>query len=279
MFARPSGVADLFYLDQDYYSYLDTLEELARSRAVEVLAYCLHPTQIRLLMIPGQLSLSRAIQRLHTRHALRMNQHQKRFGPLFQNRFESRLLHSSSVLEAVRNTHLWPVRQGFVRRAENYAWSSHSAYLNPREANMSFLSTQPILSLFAGSETSSRRAFDRYVESASLEADDVLSIPSQLNPTAQPIKHPKKANLKFLDQRVALFLGIETKLIHTSSRRQDRVLARRLFATVASLKFAHPIREIAAYLKRDKAQISRLVSQGMDLIDQEGPFKIFFDSV
>ena len=68
-------------------------------------------------------------------------------------------------------------------------------------------------------------------------------------------------------------------LLHSASRRQDLVMARRLFSTAAVMNTARTITEVADFLKRDKAQVSRLVSQGMDLVHKDEPFKLLFRSI
>src|SRR3989338_7094749 len=128
--AKAGSGSRLFYDEEDFESYIGILTELVRDQMIELFGFCLHFNELRLLLSPTQFSLSRIMQRLHGSHTLRINHRQKRRGPLFQGRFESQILGEDQLADAVRNIHLWPVRKGLVRRAENYPWSTHAAYLD-----------------------------------------------------------------------------------------------------------------------------------------------------
>lgn len=276
--ARPITGTQLFYEEEDYLSYLYLLDELARTHLIDLFGYCLHPSELRLLLSPSQCSVSRVMQRVHTSHTLRINHKQNRLGPLFRGRFESRLLDDTEVLEAIRNVHLWPVRKGLVRRPENYAWSSHSVYLDLGSSLGKSMAASEILEHFSENQVAARRAFARYVESAALESEEPLGVNKALE-VKKPGKRPKRISLTALAKRVGLLLNIETSLLSSISRRQDLVVARRLFSTAAVMNMSRTVTEVAEFLKRDKAQVSRLVSQGLDLVYKDEPFKLLFNSV
>ncbi len=276
--AKANSGSKLFYDEEDFEAYIGLLLELVRSQMIELFGFCLHFNELRLLLSPSQFPLSRIMQRIHGSHTLRVNHRQKRRGPLFQGRFESKILGDDQLIDAVRNIHLWPVRKGLVRRAENYPWSTHSAYLDLESPWANALMCSNILQGFSESQVVARRAFARYVESAALEPEEVLE---GLDSTGfkKTVKGPKRLSLTALAKRVSLLLNINMLLLHSASRRQDLVVARRLFATAAVMNTARTVTEVAGFLKRDKAQVSRLVSQGMDLVHKDEPFKLLFNSI
>jgi chromosomal replication initiation ATPase DnaA len=96
-------------------------------------------------------------------------------------------------------------------------------------------------------------------------------------------QHPnigrRKGFLLNLAERISLLLSVNLVNLRGPSRRQELVMARRLMATIAVLAADHSVTEVAKFLRRDKAQISRLVSQGMDLVEADEPFKVLYDSV
>lgn len=276
--ARANSGSKLFYEEEDFEVYVKNLQELVRNQMIQLFGFCLHFNELRLIMSPSQFSLSRIMQRVHGSHTLRINHRQDRRGPLFQGRFESKIIGEDQLSEAVRNIHLWPVRKGLVRRAENYPWSTHLAYIDLESPWADSLTSSSILSHFSDSETVARRAFARYVESAALEPEEMLETWGSVEPK-KSVKTPKRLSLTALAKRVSLLLNINVLLLHSVSRRQDLVMARRLFSTAAVMNTSRTITEVAAFLKRDKAQVSRLVSQGMDLVHKDEPFKLLFKSI
>ncbi|MES2503304.1 MAG: hypothetical protein V4534_00320 [Myxococcota bacterium] len=277
--ARANGGTKLFYENEDFESYVDNLFDLARQEVIRLFSFCLHTDELRLLITPTAFPLSRIMQRLHGSHTLRINSRQNRRGPLFQGRFESQVVGDEQLLEAVRNIHLWPVRKGLVRRPENYAWSSHGAYINPESSWARFLSNEAIFDGFSDSSNVSKRAFARYVESAALEPEELLEQHQLAELKNIDKKKLRRLSLSGLAKRVSLLLNVNVLMLPNASRRQEFVMARRLFATVAVMNNSRSVTEVAEFLNRDKAQVSRLVSQGMDMAARNEPFKLLYNSI
>lgn len=288
--AKANSGSLLFYHDSDYLFYLDVLRQLVRDRLLKVFAYCLLEHEVRLVVEPMRLKLSRIIQRLHGKHSARINRHHKRAGHLFHGRFRSLVFNHVDLLPVVRNVHLWPVREGLLRRPELYPYGSHASYLGSVKTD--FLSVIEILNHFSGDIEAKKRAFGRYVEQSALEPDDfgITEIrpgigggaQSSQNLVAKIYQTPetrKKSSLKRLGERASLLLSITLEQMLSISRRQDLVMARRLLATVAVLGAERTVSEVAIFLHRDKAQISRLVTQGMDLLDSNEAFILMFDAL
>ncbi len=276
--ARPGSGNKLFYEPQDFESYLSLLADLSRQDIVQVYGFCLHPEELRLLVRPTQLSLARMMQRIHGSHTLRLNHKYQRHGPLFQARFESHILNEQQIVEVLRNIHLWPVRKGVVNRAENYPWSSHRAYLGLDTPWNGNLRSEQVFEAFSDLSTVSRKAFARFVESAALDTEELMEPVEPVLSKKSEVRR-KRLSLVALAKRVALLLNVNTGMLSSLSRRQDLVMARRLFSTAAVMLSARSVTEVAEFLKRDKAQISRLVSQGMDMVSKDEPFRLLLNSV
>lgn len=288
--AQANGGVSLFIDDDDYQSYLLMLNQMVRDRLLKVYAYCLMPDEVRLVITPHRMTLSRIIQRLHARHTARMNAKLSRVGHLFRGRFRSLIFCEPNLMDVVRSAHLWPVRLGLFRRPESYAYSSHLSYLGLSKAD--FLSTSPVLDQFSGDVTAKRRAFARFVEREALAPDD-FGIPEispgiggdrhssaeLLKKSSLVIREAKKSSIKLLAERTSLLLGISIEQLTGSSRRQDLVMARRLLASAAVLGAGRSITEVAVFLQRDKGQVSRLVAQGMDLLVSNHGFGHMFASL
>ena len=72
-----------------------------------------------------------------------------------------------------------------------------------------------------------------------------------------------------LARRVSLLMNVSVEDLTSKQRHQELVMARRLFATSAVRNADRSVTEVASFLGRDKAQVSRLVQQGMRQIKDE----------
>lgn len=293
MVAEANGGATLFHDDDDYVAYLSLLRQMSRDRLFKVFAYCLTPTEIRLVVMPMRLMLSRIIQRLHGKHTARMNSKLDRKGHLFRGRFRSIIFDQAHLLEVVRSVHLWPVRVLQYRRPELYLFSSHAAYLGVNTADRDVLSMNEVMDQFPGNRESQIRAFTRFVELKALDADDfgvdeitfgiggdTRSSQTLLKKAGvHEISQKKRSSILALAERVSLMLGISLEQMLANTRRQDLVMARRLLATAAVLGADRRVTEVADFLNRDKAQVSRLVTQGMDMLHNHEPFLMMFEAL
>lgn len=289
--AQANGGTSLFIDDEDYQGYLEMLNQMVRDRLLKVVAFCLMPDEVRLVVIPHRMMLSRIIQKLHARHTARMNQKLNRVGHLFRGRYRSLVFCEPDLMDVVRSVHLWPTRLGLFRRPEGYVYSSHAYYIGAKKGG-EFLSSSLVLDQFSGDLLAQRRAFARFVEREALSPDDLgtteiapgiggsrQSSAELLKKSSQNIVEVKKSSIKLLAERTSLLLGISIEQLTGSSRRQDLVMARRLLASAAVLGAGRSVTEVAVFLQRDKGQVSRLVAQGMDLLVNNHGFGHMFSSL
>jgi putative transposase len=114
-----------FFDDSDRLFYLALLHHYTRRHDVEVLAYCLMPNHVHLVLVPGAAeNLHRALKPLHSRHAQRVHRARDWRGHLWQGRFFSSMLDDSYLWAAIRYVERNPVRARMIARAEDYPWSS-----------------------------------------------------------------------------------------------------------------------------------------------------------
>lgn len=124
---------NVFFSDEDRRFYLDWLGRYCRKHSVEILAYCLMPNHVHLVLVPEHKEgLERALKPLHMRHAQRINRKRNWHGHLWQGRFFSSALDHTYLWAALRYVERNPVRARMVRRAENYRWSSAAAHCKSR---------------------------------------------------------------------------------------------------------------------------------------------------
>jgi|SRR5688572_25342902 len=126
---RGNNRQQVFFCRGDGIRYLDLLRDHAVRQRVEVVAYCLMPNHIHLVLVPAIAdSLHALLKPVHGQFAQRINRMRGQIGHLWQGRYFSSPLDSTYLLNAVRYVELNPVRAKMVARAENYVWSSAAAH-------------------------------------------------------------------------------------------------------------------------------------------------------
>lgn len=118
-----------FRVEADYSVYLALLQQLSARHACSVHAYCLMTNHIHLLLTPPSSAACTALMHgVAQRYAQYFNRRHERTGTLWEGRFRSCLVQSSSyVLACYRYIEMNPVRAGIVAHPSAYPWSSHAA--------------------------------------------------------------------------------------------------------------------------------------------------------
>lgn len=120
----------IFATDQDYKDYLALVAEGCTSARVRVLAYCLLPRQIHLVLVPNSpKSLRQALGEAHRRFTRAMNQRREREGGLFRGRFSSFPMDQDSLALVTRFVEQAAVRGRAAAKASGWKWSSATAHL------------------------------------------------------------------------------------------------------------------------------------------------------
>ena len=128
---RGTGRQLVFYTRTDRLVYLRLLKEHGERAGVRILAYCLMPNHIHLIVVPEtEESLATALRRAHGRYAQYFNARKSRSGHLWQNRFYSCPMDAQHLWTAMRYVEMNPVRAALAADAGGYEWSSAGAHLS-----------------------------------------------------------------------------------------------------------------------------------------------------
>jgi len=135
VFQRSLNNRKIFFTDKDYAQYLEILKEKAAQYKADVLAWCLMPTYVQVVLIPRKKdSLSKTMARTHFSYAQYLNRRRNKEGTLWRNRFQSCALDEKTVVEAVKYVECQPVYSKKVRKADKYPWSSAKAHVKGTDA-------------------------------------------------------------------------------------------------------------------------------------------------
>jgi putative transposase len=120
----------VFFNENDYDEYLRLLNNYSRRFNIDVLAYCLMPNHIHLIVTPhDDGSLAQAIGETHRNYTRFINTRKKWRGYLWQGRFSSYILDEKYLLAVTRYILLNPVKAGLVKKPWDYKWSSVKHHL------------------------------------------------------------------------------------------------------------------------------------------------------
>lgn len=119
----------VFFCEQDYRYYLRLLRRHAPQH-LEILAYCLMPNHVHLVVIPRAAdALAAVFGKVHHDYTAMVNHREKWTGFLWQGRFYSSPMDESHTLQAACYSENNPVFAGLVTQPEVWRWSSALGHL------------------------------------------------------------------------------------------------------------------------------------------------------
>jgi putative transposase len=159
---RGNAGQDIFFSKKDRSRFYLLLQEGIEKYGHRILAFCLMSNHVHLVIQVGEKPLSRIMQNVSFRYTRFINARKKRIGHLFQGRYKAILVDADSyLLELVRYIHNNPVRAKMIESIDQYAWSSHRAYLGLD--TIPWLSMDPVLSQFSPHEKKARKLYHEFV--------------------------------------------------------------------------------------------------------------------
>lgn len=121
----------IFIDDEERRLYLALLRGVATRLGWRVLAYCLMPNHVHLLIETTRPNLGRGMHRLHGAYAQFFNERHGRVGHLFQSRFGSRVVQDEpDVATVLAYIAANPVAARLCSRPEDFRWSSYDATIS-----------------------------------------------------------------------------------------------------------------------------------------------------
>ena len=119
----------------DYEKYLSSLSKYSEEKETAVLAYCLMPNHIHLLVRPSEEeTLAKMMQGVTLCYSKYFNRENGRTGRLWECRYYSTVIDGDSYLWTVsKYIENNPVRAGIVKKPEDYPYSSAKAHILRKE--------------------------------------------------------------------------------------------------------------------------------------------------
>jgi putative transposase len=239
---------------------------LARCRA-RVHAFCWEVDAIHLVLEVADMAVGRLMQRLSSQYARRVHRRQGNGGHLFQQRYHSLLIDPDEyLLKLIRYLHRIPVRAGSVHDPNDYALSSHRAYLGG--TSIPWLTTGIALRMLAQRPDQARYAYRRlmfegpsaddgaYFERGSEDDPRVLGDTQFMAAIPRHMRvYRTTYSLEQVIDSVSCTLGVERSEVLSRSRQRRLALARALITWYATERGVATLAEVARRLQRDPSTL------------------------
>ena len=110
----------IFYEEEDYQRYLNTLGRTIDKSDAVILGYCLMNNHVHLLIQDCNNAIATVMKSIETSYAYWYNHKYERSGHVFQDRFKSENVEDDAYLMTViRYIHQNPVKAGIIAEAES----------------------------------------------------------------------------------------------------------------------------------------------------------------
>lgn len=168
VYNRGHNKQQIFLSYKDYLRYLKRLSEYREKHPVTILAYCLMPNHIHLLVRQdSEIEIAHFIHRLHTAYTMYFNKKYERVGSVFQGRFKAKAIEpEASLLQVTRYIHINPLEllraQGPALKLESYEWSSYATYIGHRTDT--FVDPSVVLNLMGKNSESAPIKYKELIE-------------------------------------------------------------------------------------------------------------------
>ena len=121
----------IFEDSEDYFRFLDIVQECRKICCFQLYAYCLMGNHLHMLLKVQEESLETIFKRIAGRYVYFFNVKYRRVGHLFQDRFRSEPVEDDAYfLTVLRYIHQNPVKARLCPKVADYPYSSYAEYLH-----------------------------------------------------------------------------------------------------------------------------------------------------
>lgn len=274
-----------FRSGQDYQAYLARVARYRRKYGVRIYAYCLMPNHVHLLLESANAPVAKFMQGVQQSYTQYFNGVHHKVGHLFQGRYKAIVCEKDRYLLAlIRYIHLNPVRAKLVQRPEQYQHSGHAVYLGGKATDV--LEPTPVLALLGG-----RRAYQRFMfegmgeghqEAYYAVADQRFLGEAGFAESVQVEwgDQPKRGGKKSVGRALKVLAGqvqMDPEVLRSPDRGWKVSRVRTLVAYTLVRRLGFHLGEVAAYLGRDAATVSSLLSRLADRMQTDRQLRTAVD--
>ncbi len=201
---------EVFGDPEEAISFLDLLRELKERDDLQVLAWCLLSNHFHLAVRTSAVPLSRTMRTLQGGFAKAFNRRWRRSGPLWQSRYQTRLVDSQRYFERlIFYIHLNPVRAGLVENPVEYVFCGHRELLG--KVRDPLLDVDDALLSFGTTTKSARRTYLKRLNAA-LAEEERAEVSERL-PWWTPERDLKPASGRAFVDELGRSTGLEREIL------------------------------------------------------------------
>jgi putative transposase len=150
----------IFEDDEDKERFLETLKKYKDISKYQLYSYCLMDNHVHLLLREAEETISEAIKRISSSYVYWYNMKYERCGHLFQERFKSENVDSTTYfLTVLRYIHQNPLKAGLEKNVFESKWTSLNEYINEVE----IVDIDKGLNLFSSDRKIAIKLFTKYM--------------------------------------------------------------------------------------------------------------------
>ena len=232
-------------------------------------AYCWMTNHVHLLVEVSDLPLGVLMHRIATRFSRAAQKRVPTTGHYFERRYHAVLVDVDEYfLVLLRYIHMNPVSAGIVTDPDLYRWSSHDIYAGRRQ--VTWVTTDFGLALFAPRVVEARVRYRQYVGVATPADEPVVNskdsrvlgdLPSGESCTPRVVRD-ERPSLDAIAAEICAEYGIARSDLVSGQRRSNFNRARDTFVARVMREGVASQRQVATFLNRSPAAISRAAARG-----------------
>ena len=259
--------------------FVELVRELKERDGFQVLAWSLLSNHYHLAIRTSAVPLSRTMGALQGGFARAFNRRWRRSGPLWQSRYQTRLVESQEYVEGlIFYIHLNPVRAGLVDDLERYAFCGHREMMG--KVSKPLLDVDEVLVSFGETTKTARRMYLKRLNAA-LAEEGRPELPERLpwwKPERELTPATGRAHIDALGRSTGLergrleaeeyleavfsVLGIEPELLMGGRKDRLTMWRRELVATVGIERWGQRAGRIGSLLGKHPDVVSRWARMG-----------------
>ena len=279
--------------DEDRRRYLEKLSYYCQDKKVDLLAYCLMPNHVHLLLETPEGNLSKIMQAFQTSYTVYFNKRHGRTGHVFEQRYKAMLVDKDNyLLQVSRYIHLNAVSAKLAERAQDYRWCSYGSYLKGN--GIVRLKTDAVLGQLNGSKARQLQQYREYVEGGRggrlrnpppevrqqiYVGDEEFAEAMQKRGKASPTTE-RRYTLQRIVKSVSAVMGIGETELRQRQRGEAIKTSREMLCYVARHHGQVSMIELAKLLQVKEASTpSHAVRRAEERLKAEGNFQRLLDQV
>jgi len=259
--------------------FLGLLREVKSRDGLTVFAWCVMTNHFHLAVRTGVVPLSRTMRQIGGRFSQQHNLIHRRFGPLWQGRYKSRIVDSPEYLhQLILYIHMNPVRAGVVTDPGDYGLSGHRELIKKRPNPI--LDVDDTLLVFGETVRKARRAYLRTLDSSDQtewSVDQFRALPwwkrrdRQLEPKdaeyvdvlgrSSGLERPV-VEARIFVERICVLTGEDIEAVAGRGRDSATAESRKIIATLGIERWGQRAKELALVLNKHPDVVSNWASTG-----------------